>query len=195
MQRASHLEFDPWVAPTRPASRRCEHPECAEDGQFRAPKGRDKLEEYFWFCREHVRQYNLSWDYFAGMNEADIERIRRRDTVWERPSWPLGGFANGVGGAGAHRFSGGTYHMRDYFHFFEGETEPQRPPPRRPTPEDEALAVFALQAPVTLLQVKARYKELVKRHHPDKNGGDPAAEERLKVINQAYTTLKGSIAA
>ncbi|MFO1060844.1 MAG: DnaJ domain-containing protein, partial [Dongiaceae bacterium] len=37
-----------------------------------------------------------------------------------------------------------------------------------------------------------RYKSLVKRLHPDANGGDKAAEERLKHINLAYSTLKNS---
>ncbi|HUC61558.1 MAG TPA: J domain-containing protein [Alphaproteobacteria bacterium] len=195
MHRAPNLEFDPWVAEPRPAPRRCDHPECAEAGAYRAPKGRDRLADYFWFCLEHVRAYNLSWNYFAGMNEAEIERIRRRDTVWDRPSWPLSGGVGPMAGRATHRFHNGAYNVRDFFELFDEEAEPRAPARRPSTPEDEALAVFALHAPVTLLQVKARYKELVKRHHPDRNGGDPAAEERLKVINQAYTTLKGLIAA
>jgi curved DNA-binding protein CbpA len=52
--------------------------------------------------------------------------------------------------------------------------------------------VFDLAPPVTFAGLKSRYKELVKAHHPDAHGGDRAAEERLKVINQAYTTLKAS---
>lgn len=194
MHRAPNLEFDPWVANVRPALRRCDHPECGEEGQYRAPKGRDQLAVYFWFCLEHVRQYNLSWNYFAGMNEQEIERIRRRDTVWDRPSWPLSGPPQ-------HRFHESAHKIRDYFDLLEDEpdearrAEARRAPPRRATPEEEALTVFALAAPVTLVQVKARYKELVKRHHPDTHGGDRDAEERLKVINQAYTVLKGCIAA
>ena len=54
-----------------------------------------------------------------------------------------------------------------------------------------AFAVLDLEPPVEFKAVKARYKELVKRHHPDANGGDRAAEERLKTINEAYTVLKG----
>jgi curved DNA-binding protein CbpA len=55
--------------------------------------------------------------------------------------------------------------------------------------------VLDLSLPVTLLEVKARYKQLVKRHHPDANGGDKAAEERLKIINEAYATLRHSLAS
>ncbi len=46
------------------------------------------------------------------------------------------------------------------------------------------------QAATTLATVKARYKELVKRYHPDANGGDNSAEDRLKGINLAYSVLK-----
>jgi hypothetical protein len=192
MERTAHLGLDPWAAEGRPSLRRCDHPDCAEEGLYRAPKARDRLTEYFWFCLGHVREYNRGWDYFAGMNEREIEGIRRRDTIWERPTWRLGG-------AEPYRMRIDPQKVRDFFGLFEEDrrTEKQaEPPPRRPaTPEDEAFAVFDLENSATLVQIKARYKELVKRHHPDTNGGDKAAEERLKVINQAYTTLKNSVLA
>ena len=66
---------------------------------------------------------------------------------------------------------------------------------REPTAEERALLVLELQAPVTVAVVKSRYKELVKRHHPDANGGDKAAEERFKDINEAYRTVMGALAS
>ena len=191
MERMPHLGMDPWTAEGRPAWRRCDCSDCAEQGLYRAPKGRDRLREYYWFCLEHVREYNRRWDYFAGMNEREIELHRRRDTVWERPSWPLG--PRGFGGV---RFD--PQRMRDFFDLFEEQREEARSRAERPAPCDSAmaaLAVFELKGPVTLVEIKARYKVLVKRHHPDTHGGDKAAEERLKVINQAYTTLKNSLLA
>ena len=78
----------------------------------------------------------------------------------------------------------------------QGLERPQRgieTAPRTPlSPEDQALMIFALAPPVTLPGIKTRYKELVKLHHPDANGGDKDCEERLKLINQAYATLKAS---
>ena len=60
----------------------------------------------------------------------------------------------------------------------------------RGTPaEAVALSIFDLRPPLTTDMVKARYKELVKRHHPDANGGDKIAEERFKEINRAYQVL------
>ena len=59
------------------AGRHCHAPGCPEQGVHRAPVARDRLDQYYWFCRDHVRQYNLAWNYFAGMNEQEIEFHRR----------------------------------------------------------------------------------------------------------------------
>jgi hypothetical protein len=178
-------------------ARPCDSPGCANAGEFRAPRGRDRLTDYFWFCLEHVRQYNAAWDYYAGMDATQIEALLRRDITWDRPTWPLGrqGYA-------PRR----AYRLHDPFEFFDGE-DPLNPGGKRPGTDnpagrprgdpaaEQALSVLDLSLPVTLLEVKARYKQLVKRHHPDANGGDKAAEERLKIINEAYATLRHSLAS
>lgn len=169
--------------------RPCAHPGCAGAGHYRAPKERHRLTDYHWFCLDHIRDYNRAWDYYAGMNEAEIERQRRADTVWRRPSWPLGLF-----GERARPRSG--FRIHDGFDAFGGASR-HGAPPRQPAPqseEEKALALMDLQHPVTFQDVKSRYKTLVKQLHPDANGGDCAAEERLKVVNQAYAALKLSFA-
>ncbi len=167
-------------------ARRCHYPGCPETGAFPAPVARERLSEYYWFCIEHVREYNRAWDYFKGMSEADIERQRRFDTVWQRPSWPFGQF-------GA-RFGRGTgYRVHDGFGFYaEGAGGTGRA--RLQTEEQKALALFGLDQPVTFAEIKTRYKTLAKQLHPDANGGDAEAEERLKIVNQAYAALKISFA-
>jgi hypothetical protein len=183
MPRAS-LET-PTGAAAGAATRLCDHPGCAAGGEYRAPRSRVALDTFFWFCLDHVRLYNAQWNYYAGMSATEIEAEIRNDTVWQRPTWPLGGRAG-------LRF--GT-RVRDFglFGFEDEEAGHDRAAAKRPLTEQErALAVFDLALPLTLVSLKARYKELVKRHHPDAHGGDKAAEERLKVINQAYSTLKSS---
>ena len=175
-------------------TRACDCPGCSGVGDYRAPKTR-ALNDYYFFCLDHVRQYNAAWDYYAGMDPRQIEAHIRRDTTWDRPTWPLGG----------RHPKPRAYRMHDPFDFFEGgdpfETKGrarQDDPPARPrasTAEEQALWVLDLSLPVTLIEVKARYKQLVKRHHPDANGGDKAAEERLKLINEAYATLRHSLAS
>ena len=174
--------------------RLCDHPGCAAGGDFRAPKSRLELDRYYWFCLEHVRAYNLAWNYYAGMSDGEIESEIRRDTVWQRPSWRLGD-RHGPGYAAR---------IRDYFGMFSGNAgesgaQARRNGDRAPDTErrassvrQQALDVFEIEPPFTQTHLKARYKTLVKLHHPDAHGGDKAAEEKLKVINQAYATLKAS---
>ena len=176
--------------PARP----CDHPGCDAGGEFRAPKSRLELRDYYWFCLEHVRAYNTAWNYYAGMSDGEIESEIRHDTVWQRPSWRLGD-RHGPGYAARIRdyfgmFTGGAGHARDGArrHDNRAGVAAQRALSAR----EQAIAVFEIEPPFTPLRLKARYKALVKLHHPDAHGGDKAAEEKLKVVNQAYATLKAS---
>src|SRR5262245_38894325 len=164
----------------------CEAPGCRLDGEYRAPRARDRLNEYRWFCLEHVRDYNKKWDYFAGLDADQIERHIRADTIWRRPVWPLGG-----------RRPGGPQ-IFDPLGLSDDAGLGERPRPKvdgseQLTPaERTALDVLELSWPLTQADVKSRYKELVKIHHPDANGGARDAEEKLKEINAAYSTLRAS---
>lgn len=175
---------EPFRSEERP-ERLCDHPDCTEAGVYRAPKARDRLDDYYWFCLDHVRLYNATWDYFQGMSEDQIERIRRNDTVWQRPTWPLGG-------NGSRIDEEIDAALRRAFGFDRtGESEGERP--QKPQSDEErALAALDLPGSASFTDVKTRYKKLAKRLHPDANGGDRSAEERLKDINHAYAVLKKS---
>jgi hypothetical protein len=155
----------------------CDWLGCRGDGLHRAPKSRNQLNAYHLFCLEHVRQYNKGWNYYVGMSDAEVEADVRRDTVWRRPSWPLGGKITPEDA-------------------FSPEWSPNGGSGKRPgktakpgTREAWAVAVFNLSSPVNTDTVKSRYKELVKQHHPDTNGGDKAGEEKIKEINEAYQII------
>ncbi len=154
------------------------------------------LREYYWFCLDHVRAYNRSWNYCAGMTPEEVETQIRADTIGWRPTWPMG-----VGMRYFRRlYEASTNDPLGMFNeAFTRRAERARrertPPGRERTPVDKALATFGLERPVTLPRIKARYKELVKRHHPDANGGDKKAEEQLKLINEAYTILRKNVYA
>ena len=167
----------------------CDLPGCGAAGEYRAPKSRSELRDYWWFCLEHVRAYNLSWDYYKGMSPAEMERELRSDTAWGRPSWPLGHL-----GAGAWDEDV----LRDPLHILSSAGINQKKPhasEQAPGDLREPLSTLGLTWPTTLDQVKVRYKELAKRHHPDANGGSRDAEERLKTINLAYAALRTRLAA
>lgn len=171
----------------------CDHPDCVAGGDFRAPKSRLDLHDYYWFCLDHVRAYNSAWNYYAGMSDGEIEAEIRSDTVWQRPSWRLGD-RHGPAYAARLRdplgvFSGAASGRRDRA---QGAGHADEAARRALSAREQALAVFEIELPLTPLRLKARYKALVKLHHPDAHGGDKAAEEKLKIINQAYATLKAS---
>jgi hypothetical protein len=183
--RARAYDPDP-AAP----GRCCDLPGCPNIGEYRAPKSRDALREYFWFCLDHVRAYNASWDFYKGMSPGQIEAHMRDDTGWQRPTWPLGRLGGGMpeedfihdrmdilGAAGMRQGKGGQ------------PSDPKRPPADLRQPLD----ALGLGWPVSLDEVKSRYKELAKRHHPDANGGDRAAEERFKSINMAYAQVRSHL--
>ena len=176
--------FEPFRQPEQ-IDQPCQHSGCSEAGLHRAPKARDRLTDYYWFCLEHIREYNLAWDYFVDMSEEEIEAQRRVDTVWERPSWPLGSDLNRAEAEARERLD------RDFG--LGGRRSREGPRPRRQRSEDEkALAVLDLSRPISFPEIKARYKKLAKKLHPDANGGNTAAEEQLKCVNEAYAVLKRS---
>ncbi len=171
-------------APGRP----CDCPGCECPGDYRAPKSRTSLNAYWWFCLEHVREYNASWDFYKGMTPGQIEAQTRLDTQWQRPTWPLGRL-------GARFLNEDA--LRDPLENLAASRRrsAQRAAELAPAELREPLTILGLAWPVTLDVVKTRYKELAKRNHPDANGGDRAAEERLKTINIAYAAVRTHLTA
>lgn len=158
----------------------CDSPDCHKAGEYRAPKSREHLQDYYWFCLEHVRVYNKSWNYYAGMSEDEVEVERRADTYWHRPTRPLGGD------------SFYSYKINDSFGLFEDQEVGEKTKSSNIAAtgkELEALSILNLSPPVTRQEIKNKYKELVKIHHPDTNRDNKDAEEQLKLINRAYETL------
>jgi len=177
------------VAATAVKVRPCARPGCTDEGAFRVPKSREELGKHIWLCLAHARAHNESWDYFHGMSEREIETFRNDAVIGHRPTWPLGKRA-----ARMHNpFAG--YDFDNAF----GASKPKKEAntPRRPERTITRLQLTAfdtlnLEPSATLIEIKARYKELVKRFHPDANGGDRGAEERLKQVIKAYGVLRAS---
>lgn len=174
------------------AGRTCDHPICEEAGDHRAPKSPTELNDYYWFCFQHVSEYNKAWNYYKGLTEDEIEKEMERDIMGRRPTWPLGmrvGRMAGKFGTVDDDFDDTTgLFDRDRIERQEALAEKRK----ARTEEDQALQTLQLNAPVDMTAVKARYKALAKKFHPDANDGDEAAEDRLKAINEAYTILKKS---
>ncbi len=174
-------------------ARLCDHPGCTKAGEFRAPMGRGKEGKFFQFCLEHVKAYNATYNYFAGMNDEALAAYAKQEEIGHRPTWKLGVNASAARMAQRGREAGGP-EMQDAFNLFRGRAgrEQERAEPRVGVLAKKALETLDLDDTADRAAIKARYKELVKRFHPDANGGDRSREGRLQEILKAYQTLKSS---
>ena len=174
----------------------CQWDGCEAAGTHRAPVGRMREGEYFKFCFDHVREYNKGFNYFSGLADTEIARYQKEALTGHRPTWRMG--VNGEARTAAdfsQKRSGraGYYNrVRDPFGMFGGAgREANRPRERKlRSLEAKAMETLGLDAKATGADIKARYKELVKRHHPDANGGDRGSEDRFRDVLQAYRVLK-----
>ena len=185
------------ISPDRPVeppdAKPCEWPDCGRLGGYRAPRGRLREGQYHNFCLGHVREYNRSYNYFAGMPDADVAAYQRSAATGHRPTWTMG-VDRDRAAAGPARAWSAAY--TDPFGIFGGRFHRPEPPPDRPAErplknlERRSFEVLDLDGNETGAEIKARYKALVKMLHPDANGGDRSSEDRLRQIIQAYHYLR-----
>lgn len=178
-------------APEPKSGPMCDHPACQKAGQFRAPKGRQFEGEYFNFCMEHVKEYNQTYNYFKDMSDDDLVKYQKDSTIGHRPTWSMGVKR---GTRGFREDQTAAARMRDPFGMFtEGGSRAKTSRPqesRAGIAQRKALATLGLDESADANAIRARYKELVKRLHPDSNGGDRSREEKLREIIQAYKQLR-----
>jgi hypothetical protein len=176
----------------------CEWPDCKAPATHRAPKGRLREQEYWRFCLDHVREYNHGYNFFAGMTAEDIARYQKDAVIGHRPTWKMG-MNGGRPTARSHssRFQGEFTDAVDPFGVFSefggpagARTERRSENRSVRNAERKALDTLGLESDASPQEVKARFKALVKRHHPDANGGDRSSEDKLREIIQAYNYLK-----
>ncbi len=179
----------------------CQWKGCTNSGRYRAPKGRGKDGEYFSFCVEHVRQYNSAYNYFDGMSAEQVSEFQNGIIYGHRPTWKAGanawshGTHQGMSAADVSAFARAKAANSAAFAAWRtkqaGEQRASRTYQRGLKPlERKALETLGLTEAATKDDIKARFKEQVKRHHPDANGGQRSSEDRLREIIQAYNYLK-----
>ena len=176
----------------------CQWKGCTQPATHRAPKGRTHASEYWQFCLDHVREYNSSYNFFAGMSDDAVAKYQKDALTGHRPTWKMGS----LGGKRSARRSRGPFREADFaaddpFSLFgdgggRGTSQSRPPPEERKilNAQRRALDVLGLEGNANRTDIKARFKMLVKRHHPDANGGDRGSEARLREIIQAYNYLK-----
>ena len=153
--------------------------------------GRLREGQYLCFCLEHVREYNATYNYFNGMDDASVARYMKDATVGHRPTWSMGTKRGQAG------FREDTMTAADPLGVYRQRF--RRPQPAEPAARPHhspvtirAFVAMGLEETADAVTIRARYKELVKRHHPDANGGDRSREEKLREIIHAYKTLRAA---
>jgi len=176
-------------------AQRCDHEGCTKTGEFRAPMGRGKEGKFFQFCLVHVKAYNATYNYFSGMNDEALAAYAKQEEIGHRPTWKLGVNSKSGRTAQRGRVAGGRGgpDVQDKFNIFgaRGGEQEAKAEPRVGIVARKALETLGLDITSDRVAIKARYKELVKRFHPDANGGDRSREGTLQEILKAYQTLKG----
>lgn len=171
----------------------CDCKGCHNEGLYKAPKDRT-LKSFYWFCLEHVQEYNKNWNFYAGMSPAQIEEQIRLDQVGHRPTWHVNDLYANM--------------MRDPLDILGLAKRRRKPDPKAPEMDDfqskddkintpflstvkhlEAIKTLELVPPVNEQTVKQNYKRLAKKYHPDKNAGSKDAEEMFKSLTEAYHLL------
>lgn len=175
------------------SGRPCAHPGCAQPGEYRAPPGKPGSAfappsgppAWQYFCLEHVRAFNAKWNFFDGMDEDEIWAAQSPYPTWERE---VQAFARNAD----PRRPGGS--LDDPLGILRWKTA-DRPEPRLAPEDARALKTLGLPEDATLAQVKARYRQLARRYHPDTNGGDRRHEARLVAVTDAHARLVRALAA
>jgi curved DNA-binding protein CbpA len=173
----------------------CQWKGCDKPGLHKAPKGRGRDGEYFHFCVDHVRQYNQDYNYFDGMSDAEVNNFRKDALTGHRPTWKTGANAWAHGTRDGARTEEAAARVAESTARMTRKARSSRTSPstfrRQLKPlERKSLKTLDLGDEATREDIKARFKELVKVHHPDANGGDSRSEEKLREILQAYNYLK-----
>jgi hypothetical protein len=173
------------------STRKCEHPGCDLAGQYRAPKSPDILDDYWWFCKDHVREYNTKWNFFSGATEEEYEAQVDKDRVWERPTKPFGK-------KGEEQRAWSRLGIQDPLDVL-GQNGTRNPGKsitggtrRLPPTERKALEILEARDHWTRPEIRKQYKSLVKDLHPDMNGGDRSDEDRLQEVVWAWDQIKES---
>jgi curved DNA-binding protein CbpA len=171
------------------STRVCEHEGCEEAGLYRAPKAPDVLDDFFWFCKDHVREYNLKWNFFDGTTEAELNAQMTKDKVWERQTRdfrdPEARAWARLGIEDPHQVLGDNA-TRNPGRSRDGHTR------RLPPTERRAIEILEARDTWTKAEVRKSYKALIKVLHPDMNGGDRSQEEQLQQVMWAWEQIKDS---
>jgi hypothetical protein len=170
----------------------CAVPGCPHAGEFKAPlqpANFDGPGAWRFLCLDHVREHNARYNFFEGMSPEEISEAQSPLAGWDRPSRKFA--ANGADPPPSWSdFADPLDAISARF----GRTRGADKTSRFGKAERRALSVLGLGEDADRHSLRRRYSSLVRRYHPDKNGGDRSHEGRLGEVIEAYQLLRKSTA-
>ena len=171
----------------------CAEPGCDAAGEFRAPlldaptKGRDGPPPFRWLCLDHVRAFNSRYNFFDGMSADEIHMAQRPYAGWERETRAF----TGAGADRGPRWADFSDPLDAIAARYRREPAADRPDGKPLSGQDRvSLKVLGLSADANRSGLRKRYAELVRKLHPDHNGGDRGHEAALQEVIAAYQQLR-----
>ncbi|MDP1632304.1 MAG: J domain-containing protein [Caulobacter sp.] len=194
--KPGEAEAEADVNALKPGERRCDHPDCLTVATARAPKARDMPGQFYWFCQPHAAQYNKQWNFFAGMSDDAVAQAQASRFTGDRPTWSFKASNRSREAAAQAKGPMGWNDPFSLFGFGRADRSGIDAPPEEAGDrqlgklERNAMADLDLPHTAKAAEIRIRYTELVKRCHPDSNGGDRSAEHKLQRVLKAWKTLK-----
>jgi DnaJ-domain-containing protein 1 len=152
----------------------CEFLNCKEEGIYPAPRSREDITNYKYYCIEHIRDFNKSWNFFEGLTDEQFENEIRKSTTWDRPSWKFG-------------TSNYNKKINDPFNFLSDEKVSKKKFNYKLL---SSWKLLELNPTADIEQVKKQYKSLAKKWHPDKNLKLKDSDMFVKITNAYKVIIK-----
>lgn len=183
------------VLSLKPGQKRCEYPDCSRVATARAPKSRDMMNEFYNFCQTHAAEYNKNWNFFDGMSEGEAKTHRDATLTGGRPTWAFRASRVSREAANFAAKNNKPNQTYDPYSVFGSGASPIKANVAGPSRiygkiETQAFLDLDLEVGASAADIKKNYTELLKRCHPDNNGGDRSAEDKLQRVIKAYKVLK-----
>ena len=164
----------------------CDWNNCSKEGSYKAPKERDNSKNFRLLCLEHVKEFNKKWNYFSGMNDNQIIEFLKSDMIWHKPTQSFSSSDNFFkvlwNNALKDEFDKSKiksqYNYMSQFKFDHKDIK--------------AFGILGISVGLKWEKIQNKFKNLVKKFHPDMNSGNKKYEEKLKLITLAYTQLKNT---
>ena len=164
----------------------CDWENCLEDGVYKAPVERDNSKKFRLLCLTHIKIFNKKWNYFADMNDKEIEYFVKSDLTWHKSTKSFGSSEN---------FFNILWNnaLEDKLNIFNSSGFKEFKKTKLSNTDKDALDIMELKYDEKWEEIQKKFKTLVKKYHPDKNLGSKKYEDKLKKITLAYSQLKKTI--